>query len=95
MVSLWVKCFFLLFHFLYCGYSILSCEIKRNHGVYMEQLNSHSKDESGIWATDMLAFGTVQYLVRDGLPMLCLDPSNHIPQAARQADEEGMLSRAR
>lgn len=54
--------FFLLFHFLYCGYSILFCEIKRNHGVYM-QLNSDSKAEWGIWETSMLLFGLGQYRV--------------------------------
>lgn len=49
MVSLWVNFFFLLFHFLYYGYSLLSCEIKRNHRVYVQQLYySHSEDEAGI-----------------------------------------------
>lgn len=50
---------FLLFHFLYCGDSILFCEIKRNHGVYMQQLNSNSKDEPQFWETNMLIWGMV------------------------------------
>lgn len=54
--------FFLLFHFLYCGYSILFCEIKRNHGVYI-QLNSDSAAEWGIWETSMLVSGLGQYRV--------------------------------
>lgn len=90
MVSLWVN-FFLLFHFLYCGYSILFCEIKRNHGVYM-QLNSDSKDEWGIWETKMLVLGMGQYRVS----ILCSAWGSPITSLSRQGrlTTRGMLREA-
>lgn len=38
--------------------------------MYMQLFNSHSKDKSGIWETNMLIQGTEQYLA--GVSTLCL-----------------------
>lgn len=48
----------------------------------MQQLNSHSKDESGIWETNMLAFGMVQYLARKSLA--CALPGSLLSHPCQQ-----------
>ena len=60
IASLWVN-FFLFFNLFIVVIAFYLVK-KKNHGVHMQLLNSHSKDESRIWETKMLIWDMEQHL---------------------------------